>query len=557
MNTKAHQGVTILLSAAVLFALCALSNCGPSTVMKRGAFEKPKFIIQLENTRLLVSEVARDLEEPWEVTWGGDDHLWFTEKKGNVMRMNASTGEVKKVLHIPYVFSEGNTPGLLGMVLHPNFNHEPYVYMHYTYIDSTLTDQFDGRGNPNYVVSIIERYTYSFEEEILHNPVAILPNISAARAHNGSRLTLSEDNKLLFSIGDATKSSNAQTELALPGKVLRINLDGSVPDDNPIAGSYFYSMGLRNPQGLVAANGKIYASEHGPNNDDEINLIKPHGNYGWPHVEGYCDKENEMAFCDSVTVTEPIYDWTPTIAPAGLDFYNHSAIPEWTNKLMLATLKGQAIWLLELNESGEEIVDEQIYLQKQFGRIRDICVSSTGDVYLLTSNTDWNVTRYQWLYEDVPEDGNDRVLKLSVLHDEEADNYAHLTVFNEDSEAERMLVQYGRADIPDVLGASTFSNNCAPCHVNSGIGITNFTPPLLGTETVADKNKLIESTLFGVTGELVVNGNKYNDVMPGFAASLTDQELTDLLNYIRTGLNTHTDVITIAEIEAIRNSRSL
>lgn len=540
---------------SIHLVLVCLVSCERAGDSRRPAYEKPQYVIQLDKTRLLVSEVVRDLDQPWEVTWGPDDHLWFTEKKGNVMRMDPATGQVRKVLNIPEVFSGGNTPGLLGMVLHPNFRNEPYVYLHYNYIDSTITDEVNRRGQPNYIGAKLVRYRYSFEEDTLTDPEKVLPKVPARIAHNGSRLTISEDNKLLFAIGDVVNSQNAQTALAIPGKVLRINLDGSVPDDNPIPGSYFYSMGHRNPQGLVAANGKIYASEHGPNNDDEINLIKPGGNYGWPFVEGYCDKENESAFCDSVTVTEPIYTWTPTIAPAGLDFYDHSAIREWKGHLMLTTLKGRALWLFELDDSGEHIVNKRIYLQKQFGRMRDLCVSSTGDIYVITSNSDWHIPRYGWMYDHVPNDGNDRILKISVIKEHEDALFSHLAVLTEDTEPIRMYVQDN--DTPDIPGADLYRTNCASCHLPGGDGIPNFTPPLLGTTTVSNKNKLIETTLFGLSVEIEVKGKKYNEVMPGFGVSLTNQEVKELLNYVRTGLNEHTDSITIAEIEEIRKRQTL
>ncbi|MDF9799288.1 glucose/arabinose dehydrogenase/cytochrome c553 [Catalinimonas alkaloidigena] len=552
--TEALHRTTPLLSIASMLLISLLTRCESPKPSERPPFEKPKFIIQLDNTRLLVSEVARDLDQPWEVAWGADDHLWFTEKKGNVMRMNPTTGQVKKVLNIPEVYAGGNTPGLLGLALHPDFNNEPYVYMHYNYLDSAMVNEFDRRGNPNYVGARLVRYKYSFQEDTLINPEPILPKIPARMAHNGSRLTISDDSKLFFAIGDVTNDRYAQTALGLPGKVLRMNLDGSVPDDNPIPGSYFYSMGHRNPQGLVAANGKIYSSEHGPNNDDEINLIVPGGNYGWPFVEGYCDKENEMAFCDSISVNEPIYTWTPTIAPAGLDFYHHSAIPEWKNHLMLTTLKGRALWLFELNDSGEKIINERIYLQKQFGRLRDLCVSPGGDVYVITSNSDWHIPRYEWMYDNVPEEGNDRVLKISVLRKHEEESFNHLTVFTEASEPIPVFVQDNT--IPDITGALPYRTNCASCHLPEGEGISNFTPPLLETETVADKTKLIETTLFGMSGEIEVKGKKYNDVMPGFGASLSNQELKEILNYVRTSLNNYSDSISIAEIEKIRNSRT-
>lgn len=543
------------MKITVVIHICSLTSCENSKLAERASYEKPKFIIQLDSTQLLVSEVVRNLDEPWEITWGADEHLWFTEKKGNIMRMNPGNGQIKKVLNIPEVYSEGNTPGLLGLVLHPDFNNEPYVYMHYTYIDSTITEEFDPSGNPNFIASRLVRYKYSFQEDSLIDPEPILPKIPALRAHNGSRLTISDDNKLLFAIGDIVDSRNAQTERTLPGKVLRLNLDGSVPDDNPIPGNYFYSMGHRNPQGLVAANGKIYASEHGPNNDDEINLIQPSGNYGWPFVEGNCDKENEMAFCDSVKVTEPLYIWTPTIAPAGLDYYDHQAIPEWKDQLMLTTLKGQALWLFELDVIGEKITDEKIYLQEQFGRLRDLCISTTGDVYLITSNTDWNVPRYKWMYDKVPQEGNDRVLKISVLQDHEEEKFKHLMAFTENNEPIKMLVQYGRRGAVEI-GALPYRNKCASCHLPNGEGIPNFTPPLIGTTAVADKKRLIEIALFGMSGEIEVRGEKYNDVMPGFAANLTNQEMKQILNYLRTILNHHKDSVTVAEIEEIRSSRT-
>lgn len=549
MNRMCFRIIKMLCIAETFIAV--MTNCESTYQAKIPANEIPKSIIQLDSTRLLVSEVLRDLDEPWEVTWGRDEHLWFTEKKGNVMRMNPMTKKVKMILNIPEVHT-GRTTGLLGMVLHPDFKQDPWVYVHYTYTDSTVSDQFSRSGHPNYIRSKVVRYKYFFQEDTLKDPEIILPDIPGNSSHNGSRLTISEDNKLLFVIGEVAISKNAQTQSVLPGKVLRLNLDGSVPSDNPILGSYFYTMGHRNPQGLVAANGKIYSSEHGPNNDDEINLIKPGENYGWPFVEGYCDKENEMTFCDSVKVTEPIYTWTPTIAPAGLDFYSSSAIPEWTNNLMLATLKGQALWLFELDESGEKIVKERIYLQEQFGRLRDLCVSSSGDVYVVTSNTDWNVARYGSMYNNIPKDGNDRILKISVIQDESSEILDGLKVFTKARKPIKMEVQ-DRMSIP---GAVEYRDNCSSCHGRRGRGIPDFTPPLIGTSTVADKQKLIETTLFGMSGEIEVLGEKYNEIMPGFATGLTNQELAELLNYIRIVGNNLTDSVSVGEIDEIRKSRT-
>lgn len=543
--------INSLTGLCLLF--CCLS-CDNQLQDSKANFEKPWLLLTLDSTKLLVSEVVQNLDQPWEITWGPDEHLWFTERKGNVYRMNPQTGDKKKVLTLSDVYSEGLTPGLLGMVLHPDFKTDPFVYLHYTYIDSTIIGEFDRKGRPNMVRSRMVKYRYLADQDTLTKPEMMLPNIYASRGHNGSRLVVSADKKLLFAIGDAADSRTAQDETALTGKVLRMNLDGSVPADNPIPGSYFYSMGHRNHQGLVEANGKIYTSEHGPNNDDELNLIKPGGNYGWPFVEGYCDKENEMTFCDSVAVSEPLYTWTPTIAPAGLDFYNHAAIPEWNNNLLLTTLKGRALWLLQLDDTGEKIVNKRIYLQKQFGRLRDLCVSPTGDIYVITSNSDWHIPRYEWMYDNVPAEGNDRVLKISVLQDDKKGDFDHLETTTEDSQAIPMFVQDNV--IPDIIGALPYRTNCASCHLPSGEGIADFTPPLLATTTVANKVELIETTLFGMSGEIEVKGKKYNEIMPGFAAGLTNQELKEILNYVRSSLNDHADSITITEIEEVRKSRT-
>ncbi|WP_406683045.1 PQQ-dependent sugar dehydrogenase [Seonamhaeicola sp. MEBiC1930] len=524
-----------------------LINCKNSEHIDRPYFENPKFIIQLNNTRLLVSEVLRDLDQPWEIAWGSDEHLWFTQRKGKIMRMDVNTGKVKTVLNLKDVYSKGRTIGLLGMTLHPDFNNSPHIYMHYTYIDSTSTSELDFIGNINYFRSKVMQYEYSFKEDTLINPKSVLTNISAYKAHNGSRLCISNDNKIFLALGDAAYSRNAQIKSSLPGKILRMNLDGSIPEDNPIANSYLYSMGHRNPQGLVVANGKIYSSEHGTDNDDEINLIKPMGNYGWPFVQGYCDKEIEMAFCDSLATTEPLYNWTPTIAPAGLDYYNHEAIPEWKNHLMLTTLKGCALWLFELNNEGEKIVNKKIYLQKKFGRLRDLCVSSKGDIYVVTSNSDWHIPRYKWMYDSIPKEGNDRILKISILQESEEEKFKNLSVFYEDKEPAKMFVQSS----PESL---LFKNNCVSCHMSKGEGIPNFVPPIQGTKTIANKKKLIETVLFGMSGEIEVKGKKYNDVMPGFSESLTNEELKILLNYIREYSN-YTDTISIKEIDDIRKSR--
>ncbi len=228
-----------------------ISGCGnvDSGRISNTDYEIPWLILELENTKLLATEVAKDLDEPWEIAWGPDDHIWVTLHKGIVTRMDPGTGYIKNVLSIPEVHY-ARTPGLLGMVLHPDFETDPFVYLHYTYVDSSITET-DYLGRTSNIRSKIVRYHYHPEQDTLINPETILPNIPGSGHHNGSRLAITTDKKLIFCIGDTGNRNGIHDTNVLVGKVLRMNLDGSVPDDNPVAGSYFYSMGHRNPQGLA------------------------------------------------------------------------------------------------------------------------------------------------------------------------------------------------------------------------------------------------------------------------------------------------------------------
>ncbi|HSH19540.1 MAG TPA: PQQ-dependent sugar dehydrogenase, partial [Draconibacterium sp.] len=132
----------------------------------------------------------------------------------------------------------------------------------------------------------------------------------------------------------------------------------------------------------------LYSSEHGPSSNDEINIIKKGRNYGWPKVEGFCDNVLETAFCNESNVVEPIFAWTPTLAVAGIDFYNSDLIPEWKNSILISSLKASRITQLQLNENATEVVKATDFFTGNFGRLRDICISPEGKVYIAVSNRD-------------------------------------------------------------------------------------------------------------------------------------------------------------------------
>jgi hypothetical protein len=183
-----------------------------------------------------------------------------------------------------------------------------------------------------------------------------------------------------------------------------MNLDGTIPEDNPFPESYIWSYGHRNPQGLVFTNeGKLYSSEHGPSNDDEVNLIMKGENYGWPDVEGFCDEGSEEAFCTENAVIEPLVAWTPTLAVAGLDFYPYDLIPSLQNQLLLVSLRTGKLVSLSLSEEGNAVIKEDTWINGELGRLRDLCVAPDGRIFISTSNKDGRGN---------PKPGDDKIIEV-------------------------------------------------------------------------------------------------------------------------------------------------
>ncbi|AWA30873.1 glucose dehydrogenase [Flavobacterium magnum] len=344
--------------------------------------------IDLGNTVLQNTIVATGLNVPWDMAYGADGWIWFTELAGNIKRMHPDTYQVEQVFTISDVALFGFSVGLHSIVLHPDFNNTPLLYVHYAYTNTA---------------SKIVRYEYDAVGNTLVNPTIILGNIPAGVSHNGSRMVILGD-KLFICLGDTYGTpAVAQNTASINGKVLRMNLDGSVPDDNPTPGSYIWSMGHRNPQGLCYGNGMLYSSEHGTANNDEINIIEMGRNYGWPTVEGVCNTAAEITFCNENNVREPIKTWSPSIAPAGIDLYQNPAIPEWDNSLLVAVLKNKQLIQLKLSDDGSQITQQNIYLTNTYGRLRDVSVTPDGRVFLCTSNKD---------YAGTPVAADDRIIEL-------------------------------------------------------------------------------------------------------------------------------------------------
>ncbi|WP_207625652.1 PQQ-dependent sugar dehydrogenase [Niastella populi] len=445
--------------------------------------------LQPANTLLKVEVLVSGMDVPWDLHYGSDDHLWVTEQGGNVWRIHPATGERKQVLYIRDVWRQ-RTTGLLGITLHPNFAHNPFVFLNYTLMR-------DSR-----IFSRLERYR--FQNDTLVEPATML-EIGGNTGHNGSRITVSPDGKIMWATGDAHGVMSAQEDTCLNGKILRLDMDGNIPADNPDPKSYVWAKGFRNIQGLTYSDkGILYTSEHGDAIEDEINLIVKGANYGWPVVEGFHNLEKEQVFAAAGSSLEPLHAWTPVVAPSGMTFYNHPAIPEWTNSLLLGTLKTQSLRVLQLNDAGTAIVKEEVFFADRYGRIRDVCSGKDGAVYVSTSNRDWNPGT------GFPKQGDDRILKITPA------GKAIYTVLKSSS----------AGAVIKLNGQELYQQYCASCHKPEGTGVKGIFPALKNSAIVnGSAHHLIELLLKGKKG-------KDGSAMPAFSF-LKDEEMTAVINYIR------------------------
>lgn len=460
-----------------------------------------------------ITTVARNLNVPWEIAWGPDNKIWIAEQEGLISRIDPNTGKKEVLLKLTDVWKL-RTSGLLGMALHSDMKKYPYVFLNYTI-------EKDKKK-----FSRIVRYTW--QKDTLALP-KVLMEIPAALGHNGSRIVVNKG-LVYWATGDALSLVDSQNPLTPNGKILRMHIDGSVPTDNPMKGNPVWAWGFRNIQGMAfSASGQLYTSEHGDTNDDEVNLILKNRNYGWPTVQGFAENDAESAFKKANNTIDPLLAWTPTIGPAGLDYYASNKIPELTNSLLLVSLKGKSLRSLKLDKEGKIIVEEQVYFENKFGRIRDLCVSPAGDIYLATSNRDWNPVA------GFPVSDDDRIIKISNLSKSDPQNL--LSSLPSGSKAENLYLQY-----------------CASCHKENGMGLKGIFPSLQNSQAVVLNPKdLIKKVLMGSKGPAVINGVSYDAAMPSFGF-MKDEDLLDILTYIRSMGSSHATPIDAKMIKQVRES---
>ena len=467
-----------------------------------------------DDSYLGVTEIKDSLDVPWDIQFcEANNSIFFTEIKGQISELDLETNTRKVIYTVPNVYQE-RTLGLLGLAIHPDFKNKPYLYACYTTKEGENT------------FSELAQLKYE-QGKIVDSK--ILLKIEGASGHNGSRLVFDKEELLYWATGDAHSETHSQDSTTLNGKILRMDFEGAIPKDNPIANSYVYAWGFRNIQGLtVSSKGQILTSEHGDAIEDEVNLIKPLNNYGWINIEGYHDMPAEIEIASRYPRTEPIKSWTPVIAPAGLRYYEHAAIQEWNNSLLLVTLKDQSFRVLKLNNAHTKVIGEKVYFKNHYGRIRAVTVDNQGNIYIATSNRDWNPQPGFPLAQD------DRILKISAI-DFVPETFLSEVVNKEDEKD----------------GKSLYQSYCASCHKEDGQGLEGSFPPLIQTKTVQNETALVKVMLHGLSGEIHVNGVAYNQVMPAFNF-LSNEDIVAITNYVRNNFGNSYSNIDSNFVEGVR-----
>lgn len=325
-----------------------------------------------DGVKFQVEKVLGNLEIPWSIVFGPDGEMYFTERSGKLSVLRPGKQQADLIAEIPDVIHQGEG-GLMGLALHPRFKSNRLLYVSYTF-------RFKGG-----LANKVDRF--ELKNGRLEGRKTIVPYLPGSSVHNGCRLKFGPDGKLYVSTGDAADREIAQDPSSLGGKILRLNDDGTIPPDNPSPGSALYALGFRNPQGIDwhPVSGLLFETEHGPSGfdgpggGDEVNIVDPGRNYGWPVIHHREKKEGYES---------PLLEYTPAVAPASGMFYRGTAFPQFRNNFFFGCLRGTRIQRVILDPGNPRLVkSEESLLNGEFGRIREVAEGPDGAIYFSTSNT--------------------------------------------------------------------------------------------------------------------------------------------------------------------------
>jgi aldose sugar dehydrogenase len=360
-----------IIFGLILSGVLLITACGQAP---KGVADGESISTQKGDARFRVETVATGLEVPWGFAFLPDGNLLFTERPGRVRIIEGGKLRAEPVYKVADV-EPSSESGLMDISLHPAFAQNKHVYLAYAY-----------RGDGKQVKVV----RYKFDGKTFLEPKIIVENIPAAPNHAGTRARFGPDGKLYVTTGDSTDWNLAQKTDSLAGKTLRLNDDGSVPEDNPFTKDKnyrpeIYSIGHRNAQGLAwSPEGLMFQTEHGPSGfegkgggADEVNFVERGKNYGWAEIYGDLKKEG---------LVSPLLAYSPACAPASALVYNGAQFPAFKGNLFFGCLRGARIIRVLLN--GSKVEAQENLLEGKFGRIREIGQGNDGLIYFSTSNRD-------------------------------------------------------------------------------------------------------------------------------------------------------------------------
>lgn len=315
-----------------------------------------------------------------------DGNMLITERSGDLLRFDPETGARGSIAGVPAVDAR-NQGGLLDVALDPEFADNRHVYLTWSGECGPGNATHFGRGR------LEGDRLAGFETLFVATPCV------DSDKHFGSRIVFDREGHVFITVGERGERDRAQDINDHNGSVLRLYPDGSIPDDNPFAGRddaepAIYSYGHRNPQGAVLhpETGRLWIHEHGPRGGDEINIPEAGENFGWPKTTYGREYWGPEIGPDRLPGTvQPIYHWTPSIAPSGMDFYTGDRFPEWKGDLFVGALALTHLAHIELD--GEKVVAEEKLLDDRGWRIRDVRQGPDGYLYLLTDASDGLLVR--------------------------------------------------------------------------------------------------------------------------------------------------------------------
>lgn len=365
-----------------IFQLADYIITGIKNVDRYAGENKPASnIFKTKSITIRLDTVVKGLQVPWSMAFLPGNEMLLTDRGGKLYHVNKE-GNLIHVKGAPKVVNEGQG-GLLDITLDPDFINTKFIYLSYSKANSS---------NSNEATTAIMKAKFENEKLTDQKDIFIARPYATTRHHYGSRMQFGKDGYLYFSVGErGNEKQNPQQIIGNDlGKIHRIKQDGSIPNDNPFynipgAATSIFSFGNRNPQGLTMnpLTGKIWETEHGPRGGDEINIIEPGKNYGWPIITYGINYDGNPMAPDTKTakngMEQPLHQWTPSIAPSGLAFVTGNKYKGWEGNIMSGSLRFQYLNRSVIKDN--KIVAEEI-LFKNIGRVRDIRMGPDGYLYM-------------------------------------------------------------------------------------------------------------------------------------------------------------------------------